>query len=42
MGELAEILEREVDLLDLQSASTVLRIQAIGKGRRLFDWKSSA
>jgi hypothetical protein len=36
MGELAEILGREVDLLDLQSALTVLRIQAIDKGRRLF------
>jgi predicted nucleotidyltransferase len=37
MGELAEILGREVDLLDLQNASTVLRIQVIGKGRRLFS-----
>ncbi len=34
--ELSKKLNRDVDLVDLQSASAVLRIQVIAKGKRLF------
>ncbi|HYW77881.1 MAG TPA: nucleotidyltransferase domain-containing protein [Gammaproteobacteria bacterium] len=35
-GELADVVGKDVDLVDLRTASTVLRMQVIGKGRRLF------
>lgn len=34
-SELAELLHREVDLVDFAAASTVLRAQVIGRGRRI-------
>lgn len=34
-AELAAILGRDVDLLDLATASTVMRMQVVGRGRRL-------
>lgn len=33
---LAEVVGKDADLVDLGSASTVLRMQVIGNGRRLF------
>lgn len=35
-GELASLVEREVDLVDLNRASTVFRSQVISRGRRLY------
>lgn len=35
-GELADILARPVDLLDLRAASTVMQYQVITQGRRLW------
>ena len=35
-SELAEVLGRQVDLVDLGHADTVLLVQVIGNGRRLF------
>lgn len=35
-AELAELLGTEVDLVDLAAASTVMRSQVIGRGRRVF------
>lgn len=35
-GELAELLGLEVDLIDLAAVPTVMRMQVVGKGRRLF------
>lgn len=34
--ELAVVFNRDVDLLDLSSASTVMRMQVVSKGRRLY------
>lgn len=41
--ELAELLKREVDLIDLTEANTVLQMQVISTGERLFtsDYKAS-
>lgn len=37
IGEaIADILRRDVDLVDLRQASTVLRIQVVGHGRRIW------
>jgi predicted nucleotidyltransferase len=35
--ELAEVLGREVDLIDLRKASTVMKIQIVCKGRVLYE-----
>ncbi|HEX3047776.1 MAG TPA: nucleotidyltransferase domain-containing protein [Bacillota bacterium] len=35
--ELAELLGRDVDLIDLNKASTVLKAQIIGKGKVIFN-----
>ncbi|MCC5873296.1 MAG: nucleotidyltransferase domain-containing protein [Gammaproteobacteria bacterium] len=35
-GELADVLHRDVDLIDLTRASTVMRAQIIAFGRRIF------
>jgi predicted nucleotidyltransferase len=39
--ELASVLKREVDLIDLRSASTVMAIQVISTGRLLYDADAS-
>ena len=36
-GELAEIMGRDVDLIDLHKASTVLKAQITGKGKVIFN-----
>ena len=36
-GELADIVQRPVDLVDLRAASTVLQYQIITKGRQLWS-----
>ena len=41
-GELAERLNREVDLVDLRQASTVLQQQVLSEGRRLWACGSEA
>jgi predicted nucleotidyltransferase len=41
-GDLARVVGREVDLVDLRSASDVLRVQAIAHGSRLFARNPSA
>lgn len=41
-GELAELLDIDVDLLDLRTASTVMQEQVIRHGRRLWAADSSA
>jgi hypothetical protein len=38
---LASVLKREVDLIDLRSASTVMAIQVISTGRLLYDADAS-
>lgn len=37
MGDVADIVKRPVDLLDLRSASTVMQYQIITRGRRLWS-----
>lgn len=39
--ELASVLKREVDLIDLRAASTVMAIQVISTGRLLYDAAAS-
>lgn len=34
--QLADILNTDVDLVDLRAASTILRFEIIGKGKRIF------
>jgi len=36
-GELSSLLRRDVDLIDLSKASTVLQAQVVGKGKLIYD-----
>lgn len=36
-GQLASLINRDVDLVDLRSASTVLRVNVLADGRLLYD-----